>query len=280
VRFGYHVGVKGRPASAIENAVESGSETIQFFPSSPQQWGTPKVSDVEVEEFDHARKEAGVDPVFFHSIYLVNMAAPDDAVYKRSVGSLVSALDKAEALGIRGVVTHVGNHKGRGEEFGLERISKAVLDALKRSGGSAMLLLETTAGAGTAIGNDFEQFGAVFELTGRPERLGFCLDTCHVVAAGYDLSTAAGIDSTLEELDRFVGLDRLVLLHMNDSKGEPDSHLDRHAHIGQGVIGLEAFRYMVNHPALEGLPAIVELPHEGADAPDDIGLLRSLADAT
>jgi deoxyribonuclease-4 len=138
------------------------------------------------------------------------------------------------------------------------------------------LLLETTAGAGTSIGNSFEQFGAVFDMAGRPERLGFCLDTCHVFAAGYDISTPAGVDSALEELDRYVGLDRLKVIHMNDSNGECGSHRDRHEHIGQGKIGMESFRHIVNHRALRGLPAIVELPHEDTDAPDDLALLRSL----
>jgi deoxyribonuclease-4 len=141
-----------------------------------------------------------------------------------------------------------------------------------------MLLLETTAGAGTSIGNSFEQFGAVFDMAGRPERLGFCLDTCHVFAAGYDISTPAGVDSAVEELDRFVGLDRLRVLHLNDSKGECGSHVDRHEHIGQGRIGLESFCYMVNHNALRDLPAIVELPYGAPDAPGDLELLRSLVE--
>lgn len=278
MRFGYHVSVSGPPASAIRNGVAAGCETIQMFPGSPQQWGTPAVTPEDIDEFRAEKAEAGIDPVAIHSIYLINMAAPAEAVFKRSVASLASALAKAELLGASAVVTHVGNHKGEGEEFGLRRIADAVNSAFERSPGEAMLLLETTAGAGTSIGNSFEQFREVFERTGRPERLGFCMDTCHIFAAGYDISTAGGIDAALERLDDLIGLDRLRLIHMNDSKGGCGSHVDRHEHIGKGLIGLDAFKYMVNHQALKGLPAIVELPHEGPDAPDDLGLLRSLVD--
>lgn len=278
MRFGYHVGVAGPPASAVRNGATAGCETIQFFPGSPQQWGTPTVSEEDAEEFRAERLEAGIDPTVFHSIYLVNMAAPVEQVFKRSVGSLASALGKAEQLGIAAVVTHIGNHKGEGETFGVTRIAEAVTQVFDRAPGEAMLLLETTAGAGTSIGNSFGQFGEVFEIAGRPGRLGFCLDTCHVFAAGYDISTAAGVDSVLEELDRFIGLERLKLLHMNDSKGDCGSHLDRHEHIGEGKIGPGAFRYMVNHPVLKGLPAIVELPYGEPGLPDDIGILRSLVD--
>jgi deoxyribonuclease IV len=276
MRFGYHVSVSGSPVSAIVEGVDAGCDAIQFFPGSPQQWGTTPVSDEEAAEFALAKSNSGIDPAVLHSIYLVNMAAPSDGIYKRSVASLASSLAKAGKLGALGVITHVGNHKGEGEDFGLRRIADAVNGCLEKSPGDAMLLLETTAGAGTSIGNSFEQFGAVFDMAGRPERLGFCLDTCHVFAAGYDISTPAGIDDALGELDRFVGLDRLRALHMNDSQGECGSHRDRHEHIGRGMIGLEAFAYMVNHEALRDMPAIIELPYERIGAPDDLALLRSL----
>jgi deoxyribonuclease IV len=278
LRFGYHISIRGGLVSAIVEGVDAGCETVQIFGGSPQQWGTPPVSDEEAREFAEIRGSAGIDPVVMHSIYLVNMAAPSDSIFKRSVASLASSLAKAEKIGAIGVITHIGNHKGEGEEFGLQRIAQAVTACLQRAPGEAMLLLETTAGAGTSIGNSFEQFGAVFDMAGRPERLGFCLDTCHIFAAGYDISTPGGVDSAIDELDRFVGLDRLKALHLNDSKGECGSHLDRHEHIGMGSIGLESFSYIVNHGALHGLPAIVELPYEAAEAPDDLELLRSLVE--
>ena len=278
MRFGYHVRVSGPPVSAIVNGMDAGCDTIQMFPGSPQQWGTPPVSDEDAEEFKAARKTAGIDPVVLHSIYLVNMAAPSTPIWKRSIAALASSLEKADRLEAAAVITHIGNHKGEGEEYGLKRIAEAVTQCFERYRGKAMLLLETTAGAGTSIGNTFEQFGGVFDHAGRPDRLGFCLDTCHVFAAGYDIRTAAGIDGMLDEMDEFIGLDRLRAIHMNDTAGTLGSHLDRHTHIGEGEIGLEAFRYMVNHEALKDLPAIVELPHEEEGTPDDLGLLRSLVE--
>ncbi|HEY5532888.1 MAG TPA: deoxyribonuclease IV [Candidatus Anoxymicrobiaceae bacterium] len=280
MRFGYHVRMAGGPISALVEGVDAGCEAIQMFPGSPQQWGTPPVSDEQAAEFIETKASSGIDPVLLHAIYLINMAAPSDSIFKRSVGSLASALAKADKLGATAVISHIGNHKGEGEEFGLKRIAEAVDSCLERSPGDPMLLLETTAGAGTSIGDTFEQFGAVFDMAGRPERLGFCLDTCHVFAAGYDISTPAGVDDALDELDHYIGLDRLKALHLNDSRGECGSHLDRHEHIGQGMIGLESFRHMVNHPALLGLPAIIELPYENRDEDSlgDISLLRSLVE--
>ncbi len=276
MRFGYHVGVSGPPVSAILNGIDAGCETIQMFPGSPQQWGTKPVSDEDALEFRVARESADIHPVFIHSIYLVNMAAPSESIFNRSISSLSSSLEKADRLGAAGVITHIGNHKGEGEEFGLRRISEAITASLLARPTEAMLILETTAGAGTSIGDTFEQFGAVFDRAGRPERLGFCLDTCHVFAAGYDIRTAAGIDGMLEEMDRFIGIEKLKVIHMNDTGSKPGSHLDRHAHIGQGIIGMDAFRYMVNHEALRHLPAIVEVPHENTGLPYDLDLLRSL----
>lgn len=278
MRFGYHVKFSGTPETAIENGAKAGCETIQFFPGNPRQWGTPEVTTAQAERFLEAKKASRIEPVIFHSIYLVNLAAPSGPIYSRSVSSLASALSKAEKLDVAAVVTHIGNHKGRGERFGLERIGRGVNLAIDSSPGRSMLLLETTAGAGTSLGGGFEQFGKVFDEAGRPERLGFCLDTCHVFAAGYDISTQGGIESMLEEIDENIGLDRLELLHLNDSKGECGSHLDRHADIGEGRIGLDSFRTIVNHPDLRDLPAIVELPYDRPGAKDNLSLLRSLID--
>ncbi|PKQ27705.1 MAG: deoxyribonuclease IV [Candidatus Anoxymicrobium japonicum] len=277
MRFGYHVRVSGPPVSAIANGIDAKCDTIQMFPGSPRQWGTTPVSDEDARKFKEARSLADIDPVVLHSIYLVNMAAPLVSVFDRSISALVSSLEKADRLGAMGVITHTGNHKGEGEDFGLARIAEAIKQCLMRHTGPAMLLLETTAGAGTSMGGTFEQLGRMFDITERPERLGFCLDTCHVYASGYDIRTAAGIDAMVEEMERFLGLDRLRVIHMNDTTSRLGSRLDRHAHIGQGEIGLEAFRYMVNHEALAHLPAIVELPHDAPGSPDDLALLRSLA---
>lgn len=274
--FGYHVSIKGSLLSSLERGEAAGCDSIQIFSGSPRQWGTPEIGDEEVLAFKEKKEQAGIKYVVLHSVYLVNLASPDDSIYKRSLSSVTSALKKADKLGASGVVTHIGNHKGEGEESGLDRIASGVEACLANSKGDSMLLLETTAGAGTSIGGRFEQFGEIFKKTGRPERLGFCLDTCHIFAAGYDIRTKAGIDMTLSELDSFIGLDRLKLIHINDAKSELGSHKDRHEHIGKGNISLEAFRYIVNHPALRELPAIAELPYENQDDYDDLAVLRSL----
>lgn len=279
MRFGYHVSVSGPPVSAVVNGSDEGCDAIQFFPGSPQQWRTTSVSDEEALEFREARRGAGIDPVLIHSIYLVNMASPSPQIHARSVSSLVHALEKSDRIGADAVITHIGNHKGEGVEAGIERIAAAITECFEKYAGPVRLLLETTAGAGTSIGDRFEQFGEVFDKAGRPERLGICLDTCHILCAGYDIRTASGIDSALEELDRYTGLGRLRALHMNDTTSALGSHHDRHQHIGDGEIGLDAFRYLVNHEALRGLPAIVELPREAPEPEGDLAKLRSLVKA-
>jgi len=274
LRFGYHVGVSGKPSSAIANGIEAGCDCIQFFPSSPRQWRPNPATDGQAIEFREAREAAGIGPLVIHAIYLVNLAAADPLVHQRSMVSLAASMQKADALGVEYVVTHTGNPREGSEAEALERIALAVDQVLAVSG-SSMLLLETTAGSGSSIGHTFEQFGRIMDEAGRPERLGLCLDTSHVFAAGYDIRTARGLRATLAEVEEFIGMDRLKVLHLNDSKSALGSKVDRHAHIGEGEIGLDAFRRIVRHPVLMKLPGIIELPHGEGD-PDDLALLRSL----
>lgn len=274
--FGYHVSIEGGIASSVDRGVAAGCDSIQIFTGPPRQWGTPRESREEALEFRKRKEESGIAFAVFHSIYLVNLASPDDSIYNRTISALVHSLEKAERLDAYALVTHVGNHKGAGELFGLDRIAAGITDCLEKADGNAMLLLETTAGAGTSIGGSFEQFGRLFDAAGKFERLGFCLDTSHIFAAGYDIRTPDGIDRTLDELDRFVGLERLKLVHMNDSKVDCGTHVDRHEHIGEGKIGIEAFKYMVNHEVFRDLPAIAELPYENQEGKSDLDVLRSL----
>lgn len=275
MRFGYHVSVSGQASSAITRGVEAGCDCIQIWPSSPRQWKPHPATEEEAKAFREARRAAGIDPVIYHGIYLVNLAAPDGGIHSRSIASLVASLEKADAMGVDAVVTHTGNPQEKSEAWALARIAGAVNKVLSATK-NAMLLLETTAGSGSSIGHTFEQLGRILDEAGRPERLGLCLDTSHIFAAGYDIRTRAGLDAAIDEIERFIGIERLKVLHLNDSKAALGSRVDRHAHIGEGEIGLKGFIEIVNHPALKKLPGLCELPH-GEGLPDDLGLLRSLS---
>lgn len=278
--FGYHVSIEGGLPSSVDRGVAAGCDSIQVFTGPPRQWGTPREKPDEALEFRKRIEEAGIACVAFHSIYLVNLASPDDSIYNHTISALAHSLEKAYRLDALGVVTHVGNHKGEGELFGLNRIAAGIIECMERAEGNAMLLLETTAGSGTSIGGSFEQFGRLFDAVGRVDRLGFCLDTSHIFAAGYDIRTPDGIERTLDELDRFVGLERLKLVHMNDSKVDCGTRVDRHEHIGEGKIGIDAFRYIVNHEVFRGLPAIAELPYENQEGRSDLEVLRLLEESS
>jgi len=244
----------------VDRASERGCETMQIFVSNPRGW---KHSDLPPDDIDLFRtrcEEEDIEPVFVHTIYLINLAARDDDIWDRSIKSLVMNMEAAARLGSAAVVTHLGSHGGEGEGFGIERVIRAIEAALSRCGDCVPILLETTAGSGNSVGHTFAQLGSILRAFKGDERLGLCFDTCHAFAAGYELRTPQGLDETMEELDRKVGLERLWLVHANDSKGDRGSRLDRHQHIGQGMLGMEAFGHMVNHPVLGGLPWILETP--------------------
>jgi deoxyribonuclease IV len=226
-----------------------------------------------------ARAASPIDYTVIHTIYLVNLATTNEDFYARSVKALVGAARSAEQLEADAIVTHIGSHQGAGFEAGLARVQHALSEVLEEVEDSAVrILLEDTAGAGGTMGVDFEELGAMIDSVGGHPRVGLCLDTCHLFAAGYDVRTRDGIDAALEALDASCGLERLELLHLNDSKTPLGSNSDRHANIGEGEIGLEAFREIVNHPAFTDLPGILEVPGEDGKGPDlrNVETLRSL----
>ena len=279
MKFGFHVSLKGGIGSTLPFGASHGCETIQIFAGNPRQWAGLELEPDVIESFHSARRQTGIDPVFFHSIYLVNLASTDEHIHQRSISSLVSALDAADMLGVAGVVTHIGNHKGRGLDFGVERIAQSTREILDRASGKAHLILETTAGAGTSIGYRFEQLEKIIRLAGSPERVGVCFDTCHVFAAGYDISSSSGLERTLEEFDGHLGLFKLEVVHANDSRGKCGSRVDRHENIGDGRIGIEGFRALVNNQSLRHLPCILETPHRSdEDDPRNLRTLRSLVE--
>lgn len=276
LRLGAHLSVAGGLHQALERARAYGFDTVALFVRNQVQWACPPLSEEAAERFRRARQQLGIDPVIAHGSYLVNLAGRPE-IRDKSIAAVREDLARCARLEIDALVLHPGTCEN--VEKGIRLIADA-LNAIIPAGSEAgpMILLETTAGQGNGIGHTFEHLANILRRLDCPERFGVCLDTCHVFAAGYDVSTPAGFDSTLEELDRCIGLERLKLLHLNDSLGERGSRIDRHADIGAGRIGLEAFRHVVNHEALRDLPAIIELPWERPGGPDNIALLRSLVE--
>jgi len=279
MKFGGHVSISGGLDRAIERAQEITADCVQIFVAAPQRWLKANHSDETVAKFLEARAASGIDPVLLHGPYLINLGSADEALRQRSADALVSQLGWSDRLGAMGVCFHVGSFGSEDREIGMARAVDGIVDILSRAAGSSPLLLETTAGAGASIGGRFEDLAELIERLDRSPRLQICLDTCHIFAAGYPCLTTAELDATLGEFDRLIGLDRLTALHLNDSKGPFGSHKDRHDNIGDGQIGLEGFRAIVNHPMLEGLPGFLEVPGIDGEGPDAENLrrLRELA---
>jgi deoxyribonuclease-4 len=274
VLFGAHC--SGGIKKALDKGSGMGAETVQLFAQSPRTWRFPNHDPADLAAFRAKREEAGV-PAFVHALYLVNLAAPDDEIYGKSVETMRSTLDAACAIEADGVVFHVGSHLGAGLEAGLERVVPAMADVLEHSNERTWLLLENSAGAGGTIGRSLDELVAIFEALDRHERLGLCLDSCHLYVSGTDVTDATAFDAVVVELDERIGLDRLRLLHANDSKAPLGSNRDRHDNIGAGVMG-EGLGVFLAHPKLQGLPAVLEVPGADGHGPnaEEIRKLREL----
>lgn len=278
--FGAHVKSSGGVWNAIANGAEIGCEAVQFFAGSPRTWAPTVYKEADAARFREARAASPIRFVLIHTIYLINLASAKEDFYEKSVTSLGGALAAAEQLGADAIVTHIGSHQGAGFEAGLERVQAGLRRALAESEGSAVrLLLENTAGAGGTMGVDFEELGAIIAATGGDPRLGICLDTAHLFESGADIRTAAGLAETLARLDAACGRERLVALHLNDSKTALGSNRDRHENIGDGDLGDDGFRIIVNEPAFADLPGILEVPGIDGEGPDreNLARLRRLA---
>lgn len=263
---------------SVDRARERGCETMQVFVSNPRGWKRSEVPPGDAGAFRARCEEAGIAPVFVHTIYLVNLASPDRETWERSVRSLEMDLRAAESIGADAVVTHPGSHGGEGVGRGTKRVARALDRALAGCGSGVRVLLENTSGAGNAMGGDLSRLGAILGECGGDARLGICLDTCHAFAYGYELRDPEGLEEALGALELEAGKERLMLVHANDGKGGRGSRLDRHEHIGRGELGMRAFVCMAAHPTLRGLPWIIETP--GMDVEADrrnLELLRSLA---
>lgn len=259
--IGAHMPTGGGLDQAIRNGQAIGCTAVQVFTSSPQQWASKPLTEEGIAKFRAAVTECGMEgAVISHDSYLINLSALAEEARKESREALTRELNRCGALGIPFVVSHLGAHMGEGVDAGLQLVAQGVRQALEESPESVTLLAETTAGQGSSLDARFEEIARLFELTGNPARLGVCLDTCHIFAAGYDLRTEEDYAATFAEFDRLVGVEKIKVIHCNDSAKPFGSRKDRHAHLGEGEIGPTAFECLVNDPRFERVPIVVETP--------------------
>ena len=267
MQLGAHVSTSGGIHTAIDRIEAMDGDCVQIFTQSPRTWRPTNHDPVNFERFKERRAEAGIDGVLCHAVYLINLASPDKGVYEKSVAALENTVDVACAVDADGVVFHVGSHLGSGFEAGLKRVVPALRKALERCSKKTWLLMENSAGAGDTIGRSIEELTVLYEALDRHERLGICLDSCHLYVSGYDVTKRDELDRVLAEVEERIGLDRLRALHANDSKAPLGSNRDRHENIGEGIIGRELGIFLA-HPKLQGLPAYLEVPGTDGHGPD------------
>jgi len=264
VLFGAHC--SGGVKKALDNAIAMGADGVQLFVQSPRTWRFPDHHPDDLARFRERREESGLAAVV-HALYLVNLAAPDDAIYEKSVTTMRATVDAACAIDAEAVIFHVGSHLGAGFDVGLGRAVPALAQVLDRCSERTWLLMENSAGAGGTIGRSLDELAAIFDALDGHERLGICLDSCHLFVSGVDVTDRAALDALLEDVDARIGLDRLRVLHANDSKAPLGSNRDRHENIGDGLIG-EKLGAFLAHPKLQRLPAFLEVPGKDGHGPD------------
>ncbi|HEU4335349.1 MAG TPA: deoxyribonuclease IV [Candidatus Eisenbacteria bacterium] len=280
--IGAHMSVAGGPVTGIERALAVRARTLQIFTKNANQWKAKPISDEEAAAFRDAWAASGLAPVVAHDSYLINLATPNPELRRQSVVALADELTRCERLGVPFLVAHPGAHVGSGVLEGCDRVAASIDEARAIAPApSVILLLETVAGQGTTLGRKFEELARMRSGVQRRDLVQFCLDTCHVHAAGYDIATPAGYEETMREFDAILGLETLRAIHLNDSKNERGSHVDRHEHIGKGKIGAAAFGRILRDPRLMAVPKILETP-KGADGVvmdrRNLALLRRLAE--
>lgn len=277
--IGSHMSIAGGVYNSLTSGQELGCTTIQIFTKSNNQWKARPLTGEEISQFLTKQKETLISPVVAHDSYLINVASPDKALQKKSIDALLIELQRCEALGISHLVMHPGSHVGTGEKEGIKRIAEALNWLHSQSKDfKTQIALETTAGQGTNLGYRFEQIAEIMDLTEQNKRLSVCLDTCHIFAAGYDIRTEKGYEKTVDEFDKIIGLDKLEVIHFNDSVKDFGSKVDRHEHIGKGKIGLEGFKFFMTDKRFENIPKILETPkdEEGKFDRMNLATLRKL----
>ncbi len=277
--LGAHLSIAGGAARAVERGKAIGCEALQIFTKNSSQWKGKPLSDEEAGEFKRALVSNQISAAFAHDAYLINLASPEAALLEKSRRAFVDEMERAEKLGLRYLVLHPGAHLESGEGVGIRTVAESFDWIFKQTPRFQVeVLIETTAGQGSNLGYRFEHIRSILEQTEEAGRLGVCIDTCHLFAAGYDLRTRKGFKETFEAFDRTVGVSRIKAFHLNDSKRPFGSRVDRHEHIGKGFLGLEPFRWILNDPRFQGLPMVLETPKGKDDAWDRMNLatLRSL----
>jgi len=270
--LGVHVSSEGKIYEAFDRAQDLGCNTMQIFSRNPQRWREKFLETQDIKEFRQREDKSKIKPVFIHIPYLINLASPNPRLYEASIEAYNEDILEAQELKADYIVTHMGSHKETSEDAGLKRLTEALNIILEDTKDCNVgILLENTAGSGSWLGYKFSHQKRVLQGLKHKERIGLCVDTAHAYLAGYDISTKAGLDAMLIEIDKLVGINLIKLIHLNDARGKLGSHHDRHDHIGKGSIGLDGIKRIINHPKLRKLPFILETPKDSENA-DKINL--------
>ena len=278
LRVGVHVSIKDSLDNAIDMAVKEKCDAFQIFTRNPRGWKFSDLDKEEVKKFKEKLDQSGLGPVIVHMPYLPNLSCPEDELYKKSVSSLLSEVDRCVELGIPYLVTHLGSHLGLGREIGLKRISDALNQATGHAKGDFQICLENMAGTNNSMGSKFEEVREIFDSVKQKNRVGICLDTCHCYAAGYDLHVEKAVERTLGKFDEVIGFENLKVIHLNDSENGLGSGLDRHEHIGMGYIGTSGFKALLSHRTIRDLPGILETPiDDRRENGKNLEIIRKLA---
>ena len=271
-----HVSIAGSIDRAVDNALTLGCNAFQIFTRNPRGWNTKPLSNDIITNFREKLSTSKIDrfATAAHMPYLPNLSSPEEDPFSKSLNSLVDELKRCSKLGIPYLVAHLGSHKGAGDQKGIEKLVKSFTNAVEETPNDVMMLLENTAGQKNSVGSDFEQLASILFQLKPAKRFGVCLDTCHAFAAGYDLRTEKTTQSTLEQFDKFIGIEHIKIVHLNDSKGEIGCNLDRHEHIGLGKIGETGLSYVVKFANSKKIPIILETPID--DRRDNFGNIKKV----
>ena len=260
MRIGVHVSIAGHIYESLERAKALDCNTMQIFSRNPRGWRVSKLESPDVEEFIRLKLKYDIRPVVVHIPYLINLATPDEKLYKKSIDAYIEDIKRADLLGAEYFVTHLGSHVDSGEDNGIKRFSRALNEIITKARPKTRILLENTAGSGSNIGYKFEHIKRIVDGLDKPSGIGVCLDTAHIFEAGYDMKNRDGLENTFKEFDKLLGLDLIKVVHFNDSLSPSGSHVDRHQHIGKGKLGLDALGRIINYPGLKDAAFIMETP--------------------